>query len=178
MRASTRLQILTQWLPGEPTPDPEVVDWNLWLGPAPWRPYNAKYVSGGWRGYWDFDSGARLLDWGAHTLDLCQWANQADDTMPIEYEPSEDQDHVPLRQRRQAGVRFPEGSLRQSRSALHHSTRHVPRAVRGRRGLGRNGRQRRDGGQARFAGRDDSRVHRAGPWDWTFPLTPATSSTA
>lgn len=76
------------WLPGEQTPSPDVVDWNLWLGPAPWRPYNSKYVSGGWRGYFDFDSGARLLDWGAHTVDLCQWANKADDTMPIEYEPS------------------------------------------------------------------------------------------
>ncbi len=83
-------EILTQWLPSQPTPDAKVVDWNLWLGPAPWRPYNEKYVSGGWRGYWDFDSGARLLDWGAHTLDLCQWANQADDTMPVEYEPLED----------------------------------------------------------------------------------------
>ena len=41
-----------------------------------------------WRGYYDFDSGARLLDWGAHTVDLCQWANEADDTMPVEYEPS------------------------------------------------------------------------------------------
>lgn len=82
--------IITQWLPGEPTPEPKNVDWNLWLGESPWRPYNAKYVSGGWRGHWDFDSGARLLDWGAHTLDLCQWANQSDDTMPIEYEPLED----------------------------------------------------------------------------------------
>jgi hypothetical protein len=45
-------------------------------------------VNGKWRGYYDFDSGAKLLDWGAHTVDLCQWANQADDTMPIEYEPS------------------------------------------------------------------------------------------
>ena len=78
----------TQWLPSEPTPKRSVVDWNLWLGPAPWRPYNRKYVAGDWRGYWDFDSGARLLDWGAHTLDLCQWANKADGTMPIEYEPS------------------------------------------------------------------------------------------
>ncbi len=76
------------WLPGEPTPPRDVVDWNLWLGPAPWRPYNAKYVSGGWRGYYDFDSGCRLLDWGAHTVDLCQWANKADDTMPIEFEPT------------------------------------------------------------------------------------------
>jgi predicted dehydrogenase len=78
--------IETAWLPGEPTPPREVVDWDLWLGPAPWRPYNRRYVEGGWRGYWDFDSGAKLLDWGAHTVDLCQWANQADDTMPIEYE--------------------------------------------------------------------------------------------
>ena len=82
-------QLRTEWLPGEPTPDPNVVDWNLWLGPAPWRPYNARYVNGDWRGFWDFDSGARLLDWGAHTVDLCQWANQADDTMPLSYEPSD-----------------------------------------------------------------------------------------
>lgn len=82
-------EIKTAWLPGEPTPDPDVVDWNLWLGPAPWRLYNSEYVKGGWRGYYDFDSGARLLDWGAHTVDLCQWANQADDTMPITFEPGE-----------------------------------------------------------------------------------------
>jgi predicted dehydrogenase len=77
------------WLPAQPTPKRDVVDWNLWLGPAPWRPFNQQYVDGAWRGQWDFDSGARLLDWGAHTVDLCQWANQADDTMPIEYEPGE-----------------------------------------------------------------------------------------
>ncbi|HEV7222667.1 MAG TPA: Gfo/Idh/MocA family oxidoreductase [Pirellulales bacterium] len=77
------------WLPGEPTPSRDVVDWNLWLGPAAWRPYNSQYVAGKWRGYYDFDSGARLLDWGAHTVDLCQWANQADHTTPISFEPSE-----------------------------------------------------------------------------------------
>ena len=81
-------EVLTAWLPSEPTPPRDEVDWDRWLGPAPWRPYNKKYVQGGWRGYWDFDSGARLLDWGAHTVDLCQWANNADDTMPVEYEPS------------------------------------------------------------------------------------------
>ncbi len=80
-------EIKTAWLPGEPTPDPDVVDWNLWLGPAPWRQYNSGYVNGDWRGQYDFDSGARLLDWGAHTVDLCQWANQADGTMPLSYEP-------------------------------------------------------------------------------------------
>ena len=76
------------WLPPEPTPTRDVCDWNLWLGPAPWRPYNSKYVSGGWRGIYDFDSGARLLDWGAHTVDLCQWAINADNTSPTEFEPN------------------------------------------------------------------------------------------
>jgi predicted dehydrogenase len=77
------------WLPAQPTPAPEACDWNLWLGSAPWRPYNEKYVAGGWRGLYDFDSGCKLLDWGAHTADLCQWANIADDTAPISYEPTE-----------------------------------------------------------------------------------------
>ncbi len=82
-------QLDNSWLPGEPTPKKDVVDWDLWLGAAPWRPYNHAYVNGKWRGYYDFDSGARLLDWGAHTVDICQWANQADNTLPIEYEPNE-----------------------------------------------------------------------------------------
>lgn len=77
------------WLPGEQAPAKAECDWNMWLGPAPWRPYNHDYVNGKWRGYYDFDSGARLLDWGAHTVDLCQWANQADETAPISYEPTE-----------------------------------------------------------------------------------------
>ena len=46
------LSIETTWLPGEPTPPRDVVDWDLWLGPAPWRPYNHAYVEGRWRGYW------------------------------------------------------------------------------------------------------------------------------
>ena len=88
LRASVYVpEFKTTWLEGEPTPDPDEVDWNMWLGPAPWRLYNKEYVAGRWRGYYDFDSGARLLDWGAHTIDLCQWANQADDTTPIEFDP-------------------------------------------------------------------------------------------
>ncbi len=76
------------WLPPEPEPSKEECDWDRWLGPSPWRPFNRQYVSGGWRGHYDFDSGATLLDWAAHTVDLCQWANQADNTVPIEYEAS------------------------------------------------------------------------------------------
>jgi predicted dehydrogenase len=92
MHASVyRPTLENSWLPGQPLPGRDVVDWNLWLGPAAWRPFNQAYCDGKWRGQWDFDSGARLLDWGAHTVDLCQWANQADDTMPIEYEPGENE---------------------------------------------------------------------------------------
>ncbi len=78
------------WLAGERLPTRKTVDWNLWLGPAPWRPFNQAYVNGKWRGQWDFDSGARLLDWGAHTIDLCQWANRSDDSLPISYAPEKD----------------------------------------------------------------------------------------
>jgi predicted dehydrogenase len=74
------------WLPAEPEPAPDECDWTRWLGPAPWRPYNSRYVAGGWRGHHDFEAGGNFLDWGAHTVDLCQWANQADHTMPTEYE--------------------------------------------------------------------------------------------
>ena len=84
------LRVLYDWLAAEPEPPKEVVDWDRWLGPAPWRPYNKRYVQGGWRGYFDFDSGATLLDWGAHTLDLCQWANQADTTTPVSFEAAGD----------------------------------------------------------------------------------------
>jgi len=90
MHASVYIPTLdNSWLPMQPQPSRDIVDWNLWLGPAAWRPFNQTYCDGGWRGQWDFDSGARLLDWGAHTVDLCQWANQSDDTMPVEYEPTD-----------------------------------------------------------------------------------------
>jgi predicted dehydrogenase len=99
-----QLQNRHDWLPAEPTPNPEDVDWNMWLGPAPWRPYNRRYIDGGWRGFHDFDSGAKLLDWGAHTLDLCQWALQTDDTTPIEYEPLETEGDNPILCRYANGV--------------------------------------------------------------------------
>jgi predicted dehydrogenase len=78
-----------EWRPAEPEPDPDVVDWNRWLGPCPWRPYNSAYVRGGWRGFFDFHGGG-ILEWGSHTVDLCQWAAQKDDTAPVEYVPEGD----------------------------------------------------------------------------------------
>ena len=82
-------RIRHDWLPAEPEPPKDECDWDRWLGPSPWRPYNRQYVAGGWRAFDDFDSGATLLDWCAHTVDLCQWANGADGTTPLEFVPSE-----------------------------------------------------------------------------------------
>jgi predicted dehydrogenase len=78
-----------EWLPAEPEPPKEECDWDRWLGPSPWRPYNKLYVQGRWRGHYDFEGAANFPDWGAHTVDLCQWANGADNTMPIEFEADE-----------------------------------------------------------------------------------------
>ncbi len=74
------------WLPAEPEPSKDVLDWDAWLGPAPWRPFNTQYVRGRWRGHFDFHGGG-ILEWGSHTVDLCQSANDADSTAPVEYEP-------------------------------------------------------------------------------------------
>ena len=74
------------WLPAEPLPPKQVLDWDRWLGPAPWRPYHSSYVRGGWRNLYDFHGGG-ILEWGSHTVDLCHWAADLDHTQPIEYEP-------------------------------------------------------------------------------------------
>jgi len=74
------------WLPAEPEPPQEECDWDMWLGPCPWRPYNSRYVRGGWRGFFDFHGGG-ILEWGSHTVDLCQWAAGKDDTTPVEFAP-------------------------------------------------------------------------------------------
>lgn len=54
--------------PKETPPVPEGLDWDLWIGPAPWRPYHPAYIPFRWRGWWDFGTGA-LGDIGCHALD-------------------------------------------------------------------------------------------------------------
>jgi len=81
------LEEIFEWKPGQPEPPPDEVDWDRWLGPAPWRPYHIDYIRGNWRGHHDFDAGGRLLDWGCHTVDLCQWAIGMDGSGPVGFEP-------------------------------------------------------------------------------------------
>jgi len=59
--------------PGEVHDIPDTLDWDLWLGPAPRRPYNKIYAPFNWRGWWDFGGGA-LADMACHVLDPVFWA--------------------------------------------------------------------------------------------------------
>lgn len=52
---------------------PPTIDWDVWLGPAPWRPYHPAYAPFVWRGWWDFGTGA-VGDMGAHLIDQPYWA--------------------------------------------------------------------------------------------------------
>jgi predicted dehydrogenase len=54
--------------PKDEPPVPASLDWDLWLGPAPMRPYNPAYLPFKWRGWWDFGTGA-LGDIGCHAMD-------------------------------------------------------------------------------------------------------------
>jgi hypothetical protein len=80
---------MSGWLPAESEPAREEVDWDMYLGPAAWRPYNKQMLNG-----FNFEKGGGMvgggvLEWGSHCVDLCQWANSADDTSPVEYFPAE-----------------------------------------------------------------------------------------
>lgn len=75
-------------LPAQPIP-PDL-DYDRWLGPTPWRPYNEKRIKGdyggGWRCFWEY--GARKNgDWGAHHFDIIQWALGMDDSGPVQFIP-------------------------------------------------------------------------------------------
>lgn len=52
---------------------PPTLDWDVWLGPAPWRPYHPAYLPFNWRGWWDYGTGA-VGDMGAHLIDQPFWA--------------------------------------------------------------------------------------------------------
>jgi len=71
-------------LPAEPVP--AGLDWERWIGPAPWRPYHSGLHPYNWRAYRDF-SGGMMTDWGAHHLDIAQWGLGRDGSGPVEILP-------------------------------------------------------------------------------------------
>ena len=77
------------WSTLEPEPPKEEIDWDRYLGPAAWRPFNRRHLDG-----FNFEKGGGLvgggvLEWGSHCIDLCQWAVGADGFAPVEYNPPE-----------------------------------------------------------------------------------------
>jgi predicted dehydrogenase len=71
------------WMPSQ-TPPPEL-DWNFWLGPAPYADYAPNRCHYQFRWFSDY-SGGKLTDWGAHHNDIAQWALDADNTGPVAVE--------------------------------------------------------------------------------------------
>jgi len=76
----------------KPEPVPKELDYNMWLGPAPYKPYNPHRVHGTFRGYWDYDGGG-LGDMGMHYLDPVQYILDKDNTSPVEIEADCPQQH-------------------------------------------------------------------------------------
>lgn len=74
-----------QWIP-------EALDYQMWLGPAPYKPYHAHRVHQTFRGYWDYDGGG-LGDMGQHYLDPVQYLLGKDGTSPVEIEADAPQQH-------------------------------------------------------------------------------------
>jgi len=68
-----------------PTPVPKGFDYDMWLGPAPIKPYFRHRTHGSFRGYWDYDGGG-LADMGQHYLDPVQYILDKDHTSPVEIE--------------------------------------------------------------------------------------------
>ncbi len=76
----------------KPKPVPNELDYQMWLGPAPYKPYHSHRVHGTFRGYWDYDGGG-LGDMGMHYLDPVQYILDKDHTSPVEIEADCPQQH-------------------------------------------------------------------------------------
>ena len=68
------------------------MDYDFWLGPAPYKPYNSERVHSKFRGYWDYDGGG-LADMGQHYLDPVQYMLGKDDTSPVKIDIDAPQQH-------------------------------------------------------------------------------------
>ena len=75
-----------------PQPVPPELDYDFWLGPAPYKPYHPHRVHENFRGYWDYDGGG-LGDMGMHYLDPVQYILDKDGTSPVEIEADGPQQH-------------------------------------------------------------------------------------
>ena len=72
------------WGVGEnPTVVPKGLDWDLWLGPAPWAPFSMERY-GGFMGHHDYARGGQLTNWGVHLMDIVHWGIQQDKPLNVQ----------------------------------------------------------------------------------------------
>ncbi|MCC5936991.1 MAG: Gfo/Idh/MocA family oxidoreductase [Lunatimonas sp.] len=76
----------------QPETPPKELNYDMWLGPAPYKPYNEHRTHGTFRGYWDYDGGG-LGDMGQHYLDPIQYFLGKDETSPVKVEIDAPQQH-------------------------------------------------------------------------------------
>jgi predicted dehydrogenase len=70
----------------KPQPVPDGFDYDMWIGPAPWKPYTPARVSRSWMFIHDYGLGCLGGAWGIHDVDMAQWISDNDHTTPIETE--------------------------------------------------------------------------------------------
>jgi len=75
---------VNEWKPGEKIePIPKGLDWDLWLGPAPYVPFSRERF-GGFMGFFDYARGGQLTNWGIHLIDVVHWGIQQDAPLSIQ----------------------------------------------------------------------------------------------
>ena len=106
-------------LPAEKLPN--YLDWDMWVGPAPMRPYNSELsphlsndVFPNWRGYREFGGGG-MTDWGAHHFDIAQWGLGMDGSGPVKVIPPDGKDVKDL-------TYIYENGITMSRSSVYEET--------------------------------------------------------
>jgi predicted dehydrogenase len=72
------------WLPAEPEPPREELDWDAFIGPCPWRPYNPGYLNSGWYKFYDFATDVAM--WGAHSVAQALAGLDMNNVSSIEFE--------------------------------------------------------------------------------------------
>ena len=92
----------------KPEAMPAGVDWDMWLGPAPWRPFHPSLIRGGFRPFRDY-SGGGMTDWGAHRFGAAMFAAGIHRTGPVEITPPDGNEHQLLTFQFRNGLRMYHG---------------------------------------------------------------------
>ena len=91
-----------------PEPTPPDVDWDMWVGQTPWRPFHPSLIRGGFRPWRDY-SGGGMTDWGCHGFGGALYCLRLHETGPVEIYPPDGKDHERLTYVFASGIRIYHG---------------------------------------------------------------------